>query len=71
VEQTTVQGLPAEIASVPDPLTGPGFPDEPEPARTWYVMGQVPGGPVFLLQAPDTLSREDVLAVAEQVTYEP
>ncbi|QXG76006.1 hypothetical protein KUM42_19960 [Modestobacter sp. L9-4] len=71
VEAVTVQGRPAELASVPDPLTGPGFPDEPEPARTWYVMGQVPGGPVFLLQAPDTLSREDVLAVAEQVTYEP
>ncbi|MFQ1001295.1 hypothetical protein [Modestobacter sp. SSW1-42] len=71
VEPVTVQGRPAEVASVPDPFTGPGFPDEPEPARMWYVMGQVPDGPVFLLQAPDTLSREDVLAIAEQVTYQP
>ena len=66
VEQVTVQGLPAELASVPDPSADPG-----EDVRMWYVMGQVPDGPVFLLEAPDTLSREDVLAIAGQVTYEP
>ena len=71
VEQVVVQGLPAEVASVPEPLSGPGFPERPEQVRAWYVAGQVPDGPVFLLKAPDTLSREDVLAIAEQVTYEP
>ena len=66
VEQATVQGAPAELTSVPD-----HFADAGSGLRTWYVIGQVPHGPVFLLQAPDSLSRDDVLAMAEQVTYTP
>ncbi|MGI8723131.1 MAG: hypothetical protein ACR2JG_12990 [Geodermatophilaceae bacterium] len=71
VEQVTVQGQPAELVSVPDPFTGPGFAGREEKRRMWNVAAQFPDGPVFLLQAPDTLSREDVLAIAEQLTYTP
>jgi hypothetical protein len=63
VDQVTVHGRPAELVSVPD-----HFADN---RRMWYLAAQLPGGPVFLLQAPDTLSKEDVLAIAHQVTYKP
>jgi hypothetical protein len=63
VEQVTVKGRPAELVSVPDHFA--------ENRRTWNLAAQLPDGAVFLLQAPDTLSREDVLAIAEQVTYTP
>jgi hypothetical protein len=32
---------------------------------------QFADGPLFLFQVPDTLSREDALAMAGQVTYTP
>jgi hypothetical protein len=71
VEQVTVKGLPAELVSVPDHFTGPGFPGRETPRRMWNLAGQFPGGPVFLFQAPDLLSHDDVLAMADQVTYMP
>jgi hypothetical protein len=71
VEEVTVKGLPAELVSVPEHGIGPGNPGGETPRRTWNLAAQFPGGPVFLLQAPDSLSREDVLAMAEQVTYTP
>jgi hypothetical protein len=71
VEDVTVQGRPAQLVSVPDPFTGPGNPGREEPRRMWYLAAELPDGVIFLLQAPDTLSRDDVLAVAEQVTYSP
>jgi hypothetical protein len=37
----------------------------------WYLAAQFAGGPQFLLQAPDPLTREDVLALAEGLTYTP
>jgi hypothetical protein len=71
VDDVTVQGRPAQLVSVPDPFTGPGNPGREEPRRMWYLAAEFPDGVLFLLQAPDTLSRDDVLAVAEQVTYSP
>jgi hypothetical protein len=71
VEQATVKGQRAQLVSVPDPFTGPGFAGREEPRRMWNLAALLPDGVVFLLQAPDTLSREDVLAIAEQVTYTP
>jgi hypothetical protein len=66
VEQVTVNGLPAALVSVPD-----HFADPDENRRMWNLGAQFADGPLFLFQAPDTLSREDVLAMAEQVTYTP
>jgi hypothetical protein len=71
VEPVTVKGQPAQLVSVPDPFTGPGFAGREQPRRMWNLAAQFPDGAVFLLQAPDTLSRQDVLAIAEQVTYTP
>jgi len=66
VEQVTVHGRPAELVSVRD-----HFADLSEDRRTWYLGAQFADGPLFLLQAPDTLTRDDVLAVAERVTWTP
>ncbi len=71
VETVTVFGREAALMSVPDPDTGPGVPGHEEPRRMWYLAAQFPDGPLFLLQAPDTLSRADVLAMAEALTYSP
>jgi|1186.fasta_scaffold80535_1 hypothetical protein len=71
VEQVTVKGLPAELVSVPDHFTGSGNRGRETPRRMWDLAAQIPGGPVFLLQAPDSLSREDVLAMGEQLIYTP
>ena len=60
VEPVTVQGLPARIA-----LT------TPEDGDAWLVTGQLAGGPMFLMLAPPALTREQVLAIAEQITYAP
>jgi hypothetical protein len=64
VEPVTVNGQPAELVSVPD-----HFADPREGRRTWYLGARFVDGPLFLLQAPDTLTRDDVLAMAERVTY--
>jgi hypothetical protein len=61
VEEVTVNGEPARLVSVPDHFT--------KGRRMWYLAAQFADGPQFLLQAPDTLSREDVLAMAEGITY--
>jgi hypothetical protein len=71
VEQVTIQGRQAALVSVPDPFTGPGFPQNETPRRMWFLAAQFADGPLFLLQAPDTLSREDVLTMAEALTYTP
>ncbi|RBY81925.1 hypothetical protein [Blastococcus sp. TF02A-26] len=59
-EQVTVQGLPALVGLAVD-----GEPD------TWLVAGQIPDGRVFWLLAPPVLTRDQVLRVAEQITYTP
>ncbi|MGY1773919.1 hypothetical protein [Blastococcus sp. SYSU D00813] len=67
VEAVTVDGRPAALVSVPDPFAAPD-----SGRRTWYLGAGFPdGGPLFLFQAPDSLTREDVLAMAEEVTYTP
>ena len=71
VQRVTVKGKAAELVSVPDPFTGPGNPRRQEPRRKWYLAGELPDGVLFLFEAPDTLSREDVLAMAERVDYTP
>jgi hypothetical protein len=60
VEPVIVQGLPARIA-----LTAPDDGD------AWLVTGQLAGGRLFLLLAPPALTREQVLEIAEQITYAP
>ncbi|MCW2577271.1 MAG: hypothetical protein JWR28_1870 [Modestobacter sp.] len=60
VEPVTVQGLPARIA------LADGGESDPD---TWLVAGQLPGGPLFLMPAPPVLTREQVLEIAEQITY--
>jgi hypothetical protein len=66
VEPVTVNGLPAALV----PVAG-HFADQGDDRRTWYLGAQFADGPLVLCQAPDTLSREDVLAMAEQVTCTP
>ena len=66
VEEVTVNGEPARLVSVPDHFAAPAA-----GRRMWYLAAQFTDGPQFLLQAPDTLTREDVLAMAEGLTYTP
>jgi hypothetical protein len=37
----------------------------------WHLVGQIPDGPLFLMLAPEVLTQEQVLQIAEQVTYTP
>jgi hypothetical protein len=64
VDRVTVHGRPAELVSVPDGFAGPG-----DPHRTWNLAGQFADGTQFLFQAPDTLTRDQVLAVADEISY--
>ncbi|RBY97776.1 hypothetical protein DQ237_02350 [Blastococcus sp. TF02-8] len=64
VEELTVKGRSARLVSVPD-----HFADLGSGTRMWYLAGEFRDGTGFLLQAPDTLSREDVLAMAEGMSY--
>ncbi|MBM7806639.1 hypothetical protein JOD57_002476 [Geodermatophilus bullaregiensis] len=60
-EPVTVQGQPARLALA----SGDGG----SPYR--YLVGQLDGGPFFVLLAPEALTQEQVLQIAEQVTYTP
>jgi hypothetical protein len=63
VEPVTIQGEPGRL--------GLGDPDGGACA-CWYVVGQFPGADVvFVLMGTDGLTREQMLAMAEQVTYRP
>lgn len=66
VEEVTVKGEPARLVSVPDHFADPG-----SATRMWYLAAQFPDGTQFLFQAPDTLSRADVLAMAEGMSFRP
>ncbi|TFV57567.1 hypothetical protein E4P41_14315 [Geodermatophilus sp. DF01-2] len=57
-----VNGRPAQLV-----LCESGYLDQ----RTWYLQAQFPDGTTFVLQAPDTFTQEQVLAVAAQVTHTP
>ncbi|TFV51721.1 hypothetical protein [Blastococcus sp. TF02A-35] len=66
VEEVTVKGGPARLVSVPD-----HFADLGTGKRMWYLAAEFPDGTGFLFQAPDTLTRDDVLAMAEGMSYDP
>ena len=59
-EDVTVQGLPARLG-----LTAP------EAGDSWLLVGRLPAGPLFLMLAPPVLTRDQVLQIAEQITYTP
>jgi hypothetical protein len=61
VKPVTIQGLDGRLGL----LEGGESPDY------WRVVGQLPDGPMFLLVAPQELTEEQLLAIAEQVTYTP
>jgi hypothetical protein len=56
LREVTVHGLPAQL--VP---TGYG----------WYLQASFPDGTAFAVQAPPSFTADDVVAVADQVTYSP
>jgi hypothetical protein len=58
VEPVTVQGLPGRLA-----LT------TPDDGDSWLLVGQLPDGPLLLVVAPPVLTREQVLQIAEGITY--
>jgi hypothetical protein len=62
VEEVTVQGKPARVA------LGKG---DPWPHDWWNISAELPDGTLFLLQVSNTLSQEQALQIAEQVTYTP
>ncbi|MCZ2806869.1 hypothetical protein O2W18_17315 [Modestobacter sp. VKM Ac-2983] len=62
VETVTVQGMPARLARAQPGADAP---------VSWYVTGQFPDGSLFLLVTPDTLTAEQVLQIADEVTYTP
>jgi hypothetical protein len=61
-QSVTVQGKPARVA------LGEG---DPWVHDWWNVVGELPNGTLFLLQVSDTLTQEQALEIAEQVTYTP
>lgn len=62
VVPTTLNGRPARMA-----LTE----GQPWPYDWWTLAGELPDGTLFQLQAPGHLTQEQVMAIAEQVTYTP
>lgn len=65
VQQVTVNGQPAELVSVPD-----GSSMDPDGPRMWVMEAQLPDGPVVYFQGPDTLTQDQVLQIAAQVSYD-
>ena len=54
------------------PATVNGRPAQLVPTdEGWYLQAQFPDGTTFVLQAPEVLTQEQVLAVAAEVTYTP
>ncbi len=39
--------------------------------RGWYLQAQFPDGTAFVEQGPETLAREQVVQIAEQITDTP
>jgi hypothetical protein len=62
VATVTVQGQEARLVLKDG---GEGNPD------FWYLVGQIPDGPLFLMLAADTLTEQQVVEIADQVTYTP
>jgi hypothetical protein len=62
VQTVTIQGQEGRMALAQG---GPGSPNY------WFVVGRLPAGRFFLLLAPQILTQDQVLQIAEQVTYTP
>lgn len=58
----TVHGRPAHLVRVDT-----GYMDQ----EGWYLQAQFADGTTFVVQAPEAFTQEQVLAMAEQVTYAP
>ena len=56
----TVNGRPAQLV-----LSESGYQEQQE----WYLQAQFDDGTTFVVQAPDALTQDQVLALAEEVTY--
>lgn len=62
VEDVTVQEQPAQLARTD---YGDGG------KQGWVLQAQLPEGNTFVVEAPGTLTREQVVQIADQVTYAP
>ena len=62
VQQVTIQGLAGRMALAQGDVGSSDY---------WFVVGQLPAGRFFLLLAPEILTQDQVLQIAEQVTYTP
>ncbi|MFW3171543.1 hypothetical protein [Geodermatophilus sp. CPCC 206100] len=62
VEEVTVQGQRAELVRTDDGGGGP---------HGWVLRARLPDGTAFLVEAPGSLTREQVVEIADQVTYTP
>lgn len=63
VTNVTVDGRPAQLGKVQDSWS--------EAHEQWWFAGQFADGTLFFLNAPQEFTQDDVLAMAEQVTYTP
>jgi hypothetical protein len=61
-EPVTIQGRPGRLARANGDAGHPDY---------WYTVGQLPEGQIFLLLAPLALTQEQVVQIADQVTYTP
>jgi RNA polymerase sigma factor (sigma-70 family) len=61
VTPVTIQGQEGRLV-LADGQSGPDF---------WKVAGQLPDGQMFLLLAPQALTQEQVVQIADEVTYTP
>ena len=62
VEEVTVQGQPAHLVRTDYGEGG---------HQGWHLQARFPDGTTFVVEAPGTLTREQVVQVADQVTYTP
>ncbi|NEK84864.1 hypothetical protein GCU60_03655 [Blastococcus saxobsidens] len=62
----TVNGRPAQLVRVDI-----GYVIDGHRYEGWYLQAQFPDGTTFVLQAPEAFTQEQVLEMAEQVTYTP
>jgi hypothetical protein len=62
METRTVQGRPADLIRTDMGSGG---------REGWYLQARLPDGTTFVVEAPGTLTQEQVLQIADQVTYTP
>jgi hypothetical protein len=64
--EETVNGRPAQLVRVQSDLLVEG-----RFLEGWYLQAQLPDGTTFVVQAPGSFTQEQVLQLAESVTYNP